>query len=76
MASSGTTFILAKTVLEEREAGRLGTAWGEAKNDLEDCEPFSSQSGRAEARITMTESWRSWSVLIRCPVLLLTRRGT
>ena len=71
----GLTFILAKTDLDWRAPSRLGTACGEAKKDCEDLEPFRSQSGRADASMTMTEDSSRLSVLISLPWLSFRTRG-
>ena len=72
---AGLTFILANTDLDWSDPARLGTAWGEAKKDWEDSEPFSSQSGRAEAMMTITADSSRSSVERRLPSLDFTRRG-
>ena len=75
VAVSGTTFILANTVLEEMLEPKLGTAWGAGKNFEEECFPLSSQFGRADAMITITELCWMLSVLITSLFCFLISNG-
>ena len=74
IAVSGAIFILANTVLDNRFGLRLGTAWGAAKNLLDEFLSLSNQLGSADARMTITDpSSRLFVLMFSCNLFLINR---